>query len=177
MLIFLIGMPGSGKSYWMEQLAEQLQYSAVDMDHLITEQTGKTIPELFAISEEHFREAERKVLLSLTAQTNANIVIATGGGSPVYKDNMNLMKAAGCVLYLQTELESLLSNVEKSGTPRPLLVNGSRKELAEKLSAIYRQRKEIYEQAHAIIATGTASLATFAQAIQQYLANRNTNDL
>lgn len=177
MLLFLIGMPGSGKSYWMEQLAAQLRYRAVDMDHAIAAQTGKTIPELFAISEEHFREAERKVLLALVQQPGEHIVIATGGGAPAYKNNMDLMKAAGCVLYLQSDMENLLSNLDKSAIPRPLLANGSRKEQAEKLSALYRQRKEIYEQAHATIATDTASLATFAEAIKQYLSNQNTTDL
>jgi shikimate kinase len=173
MRIFLIGMPGSGKTYWMAQLAEQLQYRGVDMDHFIEEQTGSTIPELFAISEEHFRAQEKFALEAIIHQYEDKVVIATGGGAPCYKDNMPEMKSAGCVIYLETAIESLLSNVKKSGVPRPLLANGASQELAEKLSALYRQRKEIYEQAHIKINVDKATLATFADAITQYLSDQN----
>jgi shikimate kinase len=174
MRIFLIGMPGSGKSYWMAQLAQRLDYDAVDMDQFITEQSHKTIPELFAISEEHFREEERRALQSIIEQYKDKVVIATGGGSPVYKNNLQLMKDAGCVLYLETSMEALLSNIALQGVTRPMLVNGTRAELADKLSELYRQRKEIYEQAHAIIHADTATLVTFADAINKYLTDQNS---
>lgn len=173
MRIFLIGMPGSGKTYWMEQLAEQLHYRGVDMDQFIEKQTGKTIPELFAISEDHFRAQEKFALEAIIHQYEDKVVVATGGGSPCYKDNMREMMAAGCVVYLETAIESLLSNVKKSGVPRPLLANGASLELAEKLSDLYRQRKEIYEQAHIKIDADKATLATFADAITQYLSDQN----
>lgn len=166
-------MPGSGKTYWMEQLAGQLHYRSVDMDHFIEGQTGSTIPELFAISEEHFRAQEKFALEAIIHQYPDKVVIATGGGAPCYKDNMPEMKAAGCVIYLETKIESLLSNVQKSGVPRPMLANGASQELAEKLSALYVQRKEIYEQAHIKINADKATLATFADAITQYLSDQN----
>jgi shikimate kinase len=166
-------MPGSGKTYWMAQLAEQLQYRGVDMDHFIEAQTGNTIPELFAIGEDHFRAQEKFALEAIIHQYEDKVVVATGGGAPCYKDNMQEMKAAGCVVYLETAIESLLSNVKKSGVPRPLLANGASQELAEKLSNLYRQRKEIYEQAHIKINADKATLATFADAITQYLSDQN----
>lgn len=166
-------MPGSGKTYWMEQLAAQLHYRGVDMDQFIEEQTGSTIPELFAISEEHFRAQEKFALEAIIHLYPDKVVIATGGGAPCYKNNMAEMKTAGCVIYLETAIESLLSNVKKPGVPRPLLANGAGKELAEKLSALYRQRKEIYEQAHIKINADKATLATFADAITQYLSGQN----
>ena len=173
MRIFLTGMPGSGKSYWKEQLATLLQYSAADTDQLVEAKTGKKIPELFAEGEILFREKEREALLELIQQYPGKVVIATGGGAPCYKDNMELMKAAGCVLYLETSIERLISNVEGQGPTRPLLANGSRKELADKLSALYRNRKEIYEQAQVKIDAETATLSTFAAAIEKYLSDNN----
>jgi shikimate kinase len=166
-------MPGSGKTYWMEQLAQQLQYLGVDMDHFIEQQTGKTIPELFAVSEDHFRAQEKFALEAIIHQYEDKVVVATGGGSPCYRDNMQEMMAAGCVIYLESTIESLLSNVKKSGVPRPLLANGASQELAEKLSALYRLRKEKYEQAHIKINAEKATLATFADAITKYLSDQN----
>jgi len=173
MRIFLIGMPGSGKSYWMQQLGALLQYDMIDMDHYIEEREGCTIPQLFATGEHYFREKERAALEAVVAQYPGNTVIATGGGAPCYKDNLQQMKAAGCVIYLENDMEVLIANVAQQGIDRPLLANGSGKELAEKLSGLYRKRKEIYEQAHLKIAADKASLSTFAQAIEQYRSDHN----
>jgi len=173
MRIFLIGMPGSGKSYWARQVGELLHYRQVDMDHVIEAREGSSIPQLFQAGETYFREKEREALLAVLEQFADKVVVATGGGAPCYKDNLRLMKAAGCVIYLETELEALLANIEEQGLERPLLMNGNRQELAEKLSRLYRQRKEIYEQAHLKIDTGTANLSTFAAALEQYLSDNN----
>lgn len=173
MRIFLIGMPGSGKSYWMQQLAILLHYNMIDMDHYIEDREGRSIPELFAAGEDTFREKEKAALEAAIEQYAGKTVIATGGGAPCYKDNLQRMKAAGCVIYLESKIEVLIANVEQQGIDRPLLANGSRKELAEKLSELYRKRKEIYEEAHLKIAADKASLSTFAQAIEQYLSDNN----
>lgn len=173
MRIFLTGMPGSGKSYWMKQLAGLLQYQAIDMDHFITVQSGATISGLFAVSETHFREQERMALETIIEHYPDRIVVATGGGAPCYRDNMQLMKTAGCVLYLETSMETLLAHIEQSPNQRPLLSNGSAKKRADQLSELYRQRKEIYGQAQVKIHADTATLSTFADAIAQYLSDQN----
>lgn len=174
MRIFLTGMPGSGKSYWMQQLASLLHYKAVDMDHFIQEREGKSITELFAVSEEHFREKEREALQEVIRLYEDKVVIATGGGAPCYKDNKKIMKSAGCVIYLETSIEYLIANIEQSGIPRPLLSNGSNLDLAEKLSELYRKRKEIYEEADIKINADNATLSTFADAIEKYLSDHNS---
>jgi shikimate kinase len=173
MRIFLIGMPGSGKSYWMQQLAAYLGYDQVDMDRYMEKREGHTIPELFAAGEEIFREKEQTALEAVLQRYPGKTIIATGGGAPCYKDNLKIMKEAGCVIYLESNIEVLIANVAQQGIDRPLLANGSRKELAEKLSELYRKRKEIYEQAHLKITADKASLSTFAQAIEQYLSDNN----
>lgn len=174
MRIFLIGMPGSGKSYWMQQLADLLHYHAVDTDRLIESREAQSIPELFAGGEHHFREKERETLLAILQQYDDKAVIATGGGAACYRNNLELMKNAGCVLYLESPVEQLIANIEQQDQSRPLLANGSRGELAEKLSGLYKKRKEIYEQAHLKIAVHTASLSTFAEALNRFLSD-NTN--
>ncbi len=173
MRIFLTGMPGSGKSYWMQQLAERFHYQSVDMDHFIEAREQTSIPLLFRKGEEYFREREHAAVRAIIQQYPDKVIIATGGGAPCYKDNLQLMKENGCVLYLETSLEALLANITGQHIERPLLSNGDREELAGKLSELYRKRKEIYEQAHLKIDTDKASLSTFAQAIEQYLSDHN----
>ncbi|WP_118972790.1 shikimate kinase [Taibaiella koreensis] len=173
MRIFLIGMPGSGKSYWSHQLSDLLHYEQADMDRVIETREGSSIPQLFTIGEQYFREKEREALQAILEEFSDKIVVATGGGAPCYKDNLQVMKTAGCVLYLETPTEALLANIEQQGLERPLLANGNRQELAEKLSQLYRQRKEIYEQAHGKIDTVTANLSTFAATLEHYLSDNN----
>lgn len=170
MRIFLIGMPGSGKTHWMKQLATVLDYDAIDMDVYITEHHQKSIPELFAVSEEHFREKEQQALLDIIAGHKEQIIISTGGGAPMYGDNMQLMKANGCVVYIDTSITALVRNVSLSKNKRPLLTNNSDEELVRKLNMLYRERQKKYEEAHIKIDGDNISLATFAAEIKAYIA-------
>lgn len=81
--IYLLGMPGSGKSTLSKQLAKEINYHFLDLDEWIVQHERNSISEIFAIKgEEYFREIERKALLySLTLQRT---VIATGGGTPCF---------------------------------------------------------------------------------------------
>lgn len=173
MRIFLTGMPGSGKSYWMQQLAQQLHYRSVDMDHFIEAREQASIALLFSKGEAYFREKERAALLAIIEQYTGKVIIATGGGAPCYKDNLQLMKDNGCVIYLESTQETLLANIAQQHIERPLLRNDSAEDLAGKLSELYRKRKEIYEQAHVKMDTSKAGLSTFVQAIEQYLSDHN----
>lgn len=76
--IVLIGMPGCGKSTLGKALAKRLGRDFYDADDVIVEQEGKTIPELFAISEDCFRDAEVRASHTLAAKQGA--IIACGGG-------------------------------------------------------------------------------------------------
>jgi shikimate kinase len=176
MRIFLIGMPGSGKSYWMQQLADYLQYEALDLDTFIEQRQQSSIPELFAISEAYFREKERMALTAAISEKADNIVISTGGGAPCYADNLQLMKQAGCVVYIAASQEVLLKNLSRPGSKRPLLKPESAEDLSEKVNRLYTQREFFYEQAHIKIDADNVSLTTFAALIQDYLrASQKTN--
>lgn len=76
--IIIIGMPGSGKTTFGKALAQRLGRDFYDADDVIVEQEGKTIPELFAVSEDCFRDAEVRASQSLAEKSG--IVVACGGG-------------------------------------------------------------------------------------------------
>ena len=97
MNIILIGMPGCGKTMVGTALAQQLQREFYDADIVLEEREGKTIPELFAISEEAFRQAETRTLRYLATKENA--IIATGGGAVTRPINMTLLGVTGKSFY------------------------------------------------------------------------------
>ncbi len=130
--IVLIGMPGSGKSTIGSMLAKQLGKSFVDADRVITEQTGKPIPEIFAESgEAGFRAWETKVLSQLGKESG--LVIATGGGCVTKEENYPLLHQNGRIIWLQRDIQKLPID------GRPLSQAGN-------LGDMYQIRKPMYER-------------------------------
>ena len=90
MKIFLIGLMGSGKSYWTQQLAKKYKTGGYDLDYLIEVREEKTIAEIFTEDgEAHFRKAESKILKWF--KEKKKYVVATGGGTACFQENMDFM--------------------------------------------------------------------------------------
>lgn len=148
-LIYLIGMPGSGKTTIGKKLASVLALDFHDMDHMIEMFQGKTIPQIFAEEgEDYFREVEKKVLKDTDVFQNA--VISTGGGVPCFFDNMEVLKKAGTTVYLKVSAEELFKRLEHM-EGRPLLDGKKKDALLEELNAKLAHRAQFYEQADIVI--------------------------
>src|SRR5690554_177099 len=116
MNIYLIGMPGSGKSTLGQRLAERLNMPFIDLDHYIEEKSLLYIDEIFQMyGEDKFRKIETQ---SLKEVQNKQAVIATGGGIVMKKENKALMN--GLVIYIDTPIEVIEKRL-KSSYQRPLL--------------------------------------------------------
>ena len=136
--IFIIGLPGSGKSALSKLLAEYINYTFFDMDKVIESRESKTINKIFEESgEEYFREVESNVLEELSNMKNA--VISTGGGAILKEKNRVLMKERGIVIFIDRPAELIVNNINVS--ERPLLVQDKNKliELSKKREALYRE--------------------------------------
>ncbi len=154
--IFLIGMPGCGKSHWGRLLAVHLGLPFTDLDEAIASGEGMSIAELFAArGEGWFRERERAYLRQVIDVPGSRVV-ACGGGTPCSFDNLQAMKAAGIVIYLQASPAYLFQQLQRGGARRPLL-DGT----IERLEELLAQREPIYTQAHHILQAQDISLATF----------------
>ncbi len=153
MLIFLLGMMGSGKSTLGRELAEKLGYTFLDLDAVIEQQEGRTIGEIFATDgQEHFRKLERDALQSIIS-TYKQAVVATGGGTPCFFDNMMLMNAAGETVFLDLPEEVLAQRLSSSDlSTRPLLAGKTQTELISFLNKTFAARRQFYEQAKHTIA-------------------------
>ena len=147
--IILIGMPGCGKSTFGKILAEKLHRKFVDADTYLEQKEGKTIPELFAVSESCFRDAEERTIQELSQKEN--LVIATGGGVVKREINMTHLKKSGLILFIDRKPEDIVSDVEV-GT-RPLLAEG-----AQKVFDLYKERIELYRKSADVIVENTGSL-------------------
>jgi shikimate dehydrogenase len=130
--VILIGMPGSGKTAVGAALARLTGRDFYDTDVLITEKSGKSIPEIFLEDgEAAFRRLETETLADAVRKSGA--VIATGGGIVTMPENMTLIRQNGTCVFLDRELSELPSD------GRPLSIKNGVKALAVKRLPLYNE--------------------------------------
>ncbi|APG28926.1 hypothetical protein A7E78_14485 [Syntrophotalea acetylenivorans] len=146
--LVLVGFMGAGKSTIARVLAKLSGRPLVDLDALIVQQQGCTIPTIFADQgEDSFRRYETEALRSLNETTP--IVLATGGGIVGRQENWQLMRRLGLVIYLRASWETLRARLVGS-SDRPL-ASSDRSEAD--IVNLLQQRVPLYEQADLIIDT------------------------
>jgi shikimate kinase len=146
MKIYLIGMPGSGKTTLGRKLADKLALSFVDLDTEIIHREGLSIPEIFAAKgEDHFRMVESQ-LLNEWAVKNDSFVMATGGGAPCFFNGIDSMNSTGLTIFLNVAIDELVNRVSKK-SDRPLLSTTSEEEMKDRLSSLAKQRLTTYQKA------------------------------
>ena len=152
-LIFLVGYMGCGKSTLGRRLARRLGVPFVDTDARVEEREGATVSDLFRYEgEERFREIEREVLDAAIAG-NDSAVISTGGGLPVWGDNMARMNAAGCTVYLRRSAENIAGRLSPYGRrKRPRLQGLNDEELVAFMTRDMASREPFYSRAKLILA-------------------------
>ncbi len=152
MLIFLIGYMGCGKSTIGRKLSSRLGCSLVDTDHMIESRAGMTIAEIFAThGEEYFRGLEHDILVELV-ERGKPCIVSTGGGLPMWGDNMDIMNSNGCTVYLRRTAENIASRLSAHGRhKRPKLRGLSDEELVAFMSKNIAERDGIYSRANHII--------------------------
>lgn len=169
-VVFLIGMPGAGKTFWGRLWAGAYDWHYIDLDGQIESNTGKKIATIFQEEgEKSFREIEQSVLAKAIAAAQSDTIISCGGGTPVFFNNLELMKSKGCVVFLKADIQSLMLNLEKEKLIRPLLIGNA----TEKLQALLSERGHIYEQADIICEVKSLTETTFAE-ILSVCTNRHS---
>jgi shikimate kinase len=163
--IILVGLMGSGKTSVGKVLARLLDKVFIDSDHEIERVTGVRIPVIFEIEgEAGFRARERKMIAEIVAREN--VLLATGGGAVLAKENRDLLRTHGTVIYLRAPVKSLLKRTQRDRS-RPLL---QVPDPAAKLTELYEQRDPLYrEVAHLIVDTSNQSVRTLAGQIEAKL--------
>lgn len=152
-------MPGVGKSYWAEQIAIHYSLQCIDLDDIIEVRTGNSIGHIFEHQgEAAFRKLEQETLQQVMQVFASNTVVACGGGTPCFYDNLERMKVNGRVIYLQASIRYLAQNLESEIQSRPLL---QKTDWQEELAEMYQKRKKFYEQAHHTLMAQSLSIKDF----------------
>lgn len=150
MKLILVGYMTAGKSTLAGLLAEKLNVDYVDLDDAIAKQENAEVADIIRQKGElYFRKVERKVMLELL-ESDVQI-IAMGGGTPCYYDNMDVMLRHGHVAYLQWSMKTLVERITQARENRPLLDGVEDEMLLEYVAKHVFDRRPYYEQAHQIV--------------------------
>lgn len=151
--IFLIGYMGSGKSTLGKAMSRELGLDFIDLDYYIEGRYHKTVREIFAEGgEARFREIERNMLHEVA--DIENVIIATGGGTPCFYDNIEYMNSKGTCIYLQATVEELCRRLKTCRENRPLLRDKNDDELRDFIEKNLSSREQFYTQASHLFDTG-----------------------
>ncbi len=166
MRIFLIGFMGAGKSFVGSRLAKLRGMDFIDLDEYIVAEAEMSIPEIFAKEGEvGFRLRESDALRQLAQRKN--LLIACGGGTPCFFDNMDWMNAEGFTIFLDVEVALLQERLQSEMAQRPLLADKTPDQLRAYLSAKLAERRSYYEAARMIYRQQTGEEDTVAKLHQR----------
>ena len=165
MNIVLIGYRCSGKTAIGKMLVRELKRDFLDMDSLIEKNTGCSIEMIISRNGwDHFREIEKRLVKEVSRRDN--LVIATGGGVVIDKENVKNLKENGWIVWLKGESEVLkvrMDNEQKSNKIRPSLTGA---DPLEEIKQVLEARTPLYEQAaNLVVDTTTLSLVEVASLI------------
>lgn len=175
MRVYLVGFMGSGKSSTGKRIAALLGYGFADLDEMVEQEAGMAVSMIFSTyGEEWFREKEREVL-----HTTAGIddfVIACGGGTPCFFNNMSFMKKKGITLYLEMEASQLAFRIESYAGTRPLIRDIPNDELIQWIENKLAERREYYELADIRTSGFNADPAELVTILQDYKREKSDNN-
>lgn len=162
--VFIVGFMSAGKTSTGKRLANALKLEFIDLDWEIEKRIKKSISEL-VLKEgiEEFRTIEHDVLISLNFEDK---LVATGGGTPCFYDNMEYMNSLGTTVFFDVNEEILFSRLRsQEHRDRPLIANLSGEELRDFIKKSLAQRRSFYEQANLIFNPVKMSIEEMAKAI------------
>lgn len=139
--IYLIGLPGTGKSHFGKELALELGLPFYDLDDLIEDSEKRVITNIFEKEgEDYFRNIEAELLKNVTKKEQ--FVLATGGGSPCFHQGIEFMNDHGITIYITQDKETLVERLSRN-SERPLMYG----DVALKVDQLLSTRSKYYNQA------------------------------
>lgn len=149
MKVVLIGYMGSGKTTVGKLLAQDLKFEFIDLDDYIEDQLNEKISTIFHEKGEIYFRRKESELLKEVLNDPRNLVIAVGGGTPCYGDNMELiLKETAQVFYLKLSIASLIERLYNEKEHRPLIAHLKDEDLPEFIGKHIFERGGFYSRAH-----------------------------
>lgn len=167
MKLFLIGMMGTGKTYWSKKLSKKLKTGGYDLDFLVESHEEKTIAEIFAEDgEDYFRKSEAKILRWFGEKKS--FVMAAGGGTPCFYENMDWMNRTGITVWIDDPLDVLVERLQPEKAHRPLIRDLSDTQLKQFLVDKLAERMPFFEKATYHLQGRAISDEGFAEIIKKH---------
>lgn len=171
--IFLTGFMGSGKTTLGKDLASLLNYRFIDVDAFIEQQEKQTISSIFETKgEAYFRNIESECLGHLIIETESTVV-ALGGGTICFNDNLEAVKKRGLLVYLDVPSAELSKRLANSNIQRPILQKYSGAALLNEIESILSQRMNYYKQAHLIVNGVNLNSHSLSKKISEFIEQKN----
>ncbi len=140
---FIVGMPASGKSRLGKYISSMTDLCFIDLDLEIEKKLDSNIKDVFEIKgEKFFRKFETKTLKEII-ESESNFILATGGGTPCFNENMSIINNSGVSIFIDVKREILHERISRNDK-RPLLSGAI--SLEKKLSDLYKERIEYYQK-------------------------------
>ena len=140
---FIVGMPASGKSRLGKYISSMTDLCFIDLDLEIEKKLDSNVKDIFEIKgEKIFRKFETKTLKEII-ESESNFILATGGGTPCFNENMSIINNSGVSIFIDVKREILHERISRNDK-RPLLSGAV--SLDKKLSELYKERIEYYQK-------------------------------
>lgn len=168
--VVLIGYMGSGKSVLSKKLSEKIGISFVELDEMIEKKCDLSIEKIFATKGElFFRKLEHQLFLELL-NSDEDLIISTGGGTPCYFNNHELMQRDNVVsIYLKASIETLYSRLVDEKHKRPLIAHLNDEETKEFIAKHLFDRSFYYNQTNFKVSVDGKSIEAIVDEMYQLL--------
>jgi shikimate kinase len=147
MIITLMGYMGSGKSIVSNELSSKLRFKNIDLDNEISSEIGLSIPEIFQKKGELFFRKKEKEILERVLDSQEDVVLSLGGGTPCYYNNIDLINERSVSVYLVANVNVLVKNLLYEREKRPLIAGIKEEELPNFIGQHLMERNHYYSKA------------------------------
>ena len=172
MKIYLVGYMASGKSTVGKKLARSLNCEFIDLDRMIEEKVRLSVSDIFkTYDEETFRLLEQN-MFNQVLNDKRNLVISTGGGTPCFNNNMDLMNQDGITVYLKMSVAALYSRLKNSKAKRPLVNLSSPETLQSSIEKRLETREPIYKKAKIVVEALSIDILALSEKVESSLNNK-----
>lgn len=169
--IILLGYMGCGKSTIAKMLSKNIHIPFVDLDKFIEDKANKSINAIFELyGEIYFRKLEHECFVELL-NSDQEVIIGLGGGTPCYANNHELLKGNGVTsIYLKASIQTLFSRLSVNKSKRPLIANKNDDEMKEFIAMHLFERSFYYNQAAHTVSVDDITIDETVDAIVAILA-------
>jgi len=163
----MVDFMGSGKSHWGRIWAAKFKLGFIDLDEQIELREGKSVVAIFeSRGEDYFRQIEAAELRALA--TVRNTIVACGGGTPCFGDNMQWMNEKGLTVYLSATPDEILRRLKRNQQQRPLITALNQAELLFFIQQKLKERIPFYTQCNVHLPSAEINDLTFEEKILTY---------